>query len=112
MALYTSNLYGKILITDESVRTVAGAAALESYGVDRLAGISHAKGGHTRKNFKRSVRIDTRDNRIYIEINVILKYGVSVDATVESLRGAIKYNVGLFSGMPVEVININVLGIE
>ena len=114
MALYTSNLYGKILVTDEAVRTVVGATALESYGVNSLYGWTHeiARGKPKQGTFKRAVRVDTRDNRIFIEISIILKYGVSVDAVTESLRGAIKYNVELFTGMPVEVININVLGIK
>ena len=114
MALYTSNLYGKILVTDEAVRTVVGATALESYGVNGLYGWTYnvEKGKPSKGDFKRAVRVDTRDNRIFIELNVILKYGMSVDAVTVSLRGAIKYNVELFTGMPVEVININVLGIK
>ena len=113
MSLYTSNLYGKLLITDDAVRTAAGATALESYGVFGLYGWRYdAKKKKPLGNFKKAIRIDARDNRIYIEINVILKYGVSIDAVTESLRGAIRYNVELFTGMTVEVININVLGIK
>ena len=116
MALYTSNLYGKILVTDEAVRTVVGATALESYGIYGLHGWDAeqpSKKKHpNEKAFKRAVRVDARENRIYIEVNVVLKYGVSVDAVTESLRSAIKYNVELFTGMHVEVININVLGIK
>ena len=103
MALYTSNLYGKITITDDAVRTVVGATTLESPGIYGLPGD---------KKFRRAIRVDARDNRIYIEVNVLLKYGVSIEAVTESLRGAIKYNVELFTGMNVEVVNINVLGIR
>ena len=114
MALYTSNLYGKILVTDEAVRTVVGATALESYGVFGLAGWTREEknGKPNNKSFKKAIRVDVRDNRIYIEVNVVLKYDVSFDAVTESLRGAIKYNTELFAGMPVEVINVNVLGIR
>ena len=115
MALYTSNLYGKILVIDEAIRTVAGTTALESYGVCGLS----ARGRDLtdarlfrRKNFRRAVEIITIENRIYIEINIILKYGVSVEAVSESVRSAIKYNVENFTGMIVECVNINVLGIK
>jgi uncharacterized alkaline shock family protein YloU len=115
MALNTSNLYGKIHVTDDAIRTVAGATALEAYGVyglhgnvrELIVGKSINKG-----TFKRAVRVDTKDNRIYLEIGVILKYGVSIDAVAEAVRSAIKYNVESFTGMPVECININVLGIK
>lgn len=115
MAVNTSNLYGKIHVTDDAIRTVAGATALESYGIYGLHGKVHElTAGKTinKGTFKRAVRVDTKDNRIYIEINVILKYGVSVDAIAESVRNAIKYNVESFAGMLVECININVLGIK
>lgn len=113
MALHTSNLYGKILITDNAVRTVVGATTMESYGIYGFNGSQDTINGKSAaKIFKRAIRIDARDNRIYIEVSIILKYGVSVDAVTESLRSAIKYNVELFAGMPVEVININVTGIR
>ena len=115
MALNTSNLYGKIHVTDNAIRTVAGATALESYGIYGLHGKVHelTAGKHiSKRTFKNAVRVDTKDNRIYIEISVILKYGVSIDVVSEQLRSAIKYNVESFAGMAVECININVLGIK
>jgi len=113
MALCTSNLYGKINISSGAVRTVVGATALETSGVYGLKGLMRSNGGKdTKGSLKRAVRVDLRDNRIYIEVSVALKYGVSIDAVTESMRSAIKYNVELFTGMPVEVININVLGIK
>jgi len=115
MALNTSNLYGKIHVTDDAIRTVAGATALETYGIYGLHGKSHelVAGKTVRKGtFRRAVRVDTKDNRIFIEIGVILKYGVSIDVVAEQVRSAIKYNVESFTGMPVECININVLGIK
>lgn len=115
MALNTSNLYGKIHVTDDAIRTVAGATALESYGIYGLHGKVHeltAGKNISKGTFKRAVRVDTKDNRIYIEINVILKYGITIDAVAETVRSAIKYNVESFTGMSVECININVLGIK
>jgi len=115
MALNTSNLYGKINVTDDAIRTVAGATALEGYGIYGLQGKMHeivAGKFISKGTFKRAVRVDTKDNRIYIELNVILKYGVSIDVVSEQVRSAIKYNVESFTGMSVECININVLGIK
>ena len=115
MALNTSNLYGKINVTDDAIRTLAGATALESYGIYGLHGKMHEiVAGRTinKGTFKRAVRVDTKDNRIYIELGVILKYGVSIDVISEQVRSAVKYNVESFTGMPVECININVLGIK
>jgi len=96
MALKTSNLYGKIVISISAVRNVVTATASESYGV------AWAKCG----------KVYAVNNRMMINARIILKFGVSIDAVIESVRSAIKYNVEHFSGMIVECVNIDVLGIQ
>ena len=115
MTMRTSNLYGRIDINNEAVRTVACVSALECVGVYGLTTKWRSLSARRiarKKRFGRSVKVIIKDNRIYLDINVILKYGVSVDAVTESIRSAVKYNVENFSGMIVECININVLEIR
>ena len=102
MALRTSNLYGKIVVTDQAVRTVVGTSTLECYGIWGLGS----------KRMKRAVRVHSINNRIYVEVNVYLRFGVNIDAVIDSVRSAIKYNVQNFSGMIVEIINVKVVGIR
>ena len=54
----------------------------------------------------------TSGNRIYVDVYVIMKYGVSINAVAESLKEAIKYKVEVFTGMIVDTVNVNVLGIK
>jgi uncharacterized alkaline shock family protein YloU len=115
MSLTTQNLYGKIVITDEAIRTIAGASAMDTFGVYGLCTRKHELHAYqmiSRKTFRGGVWIDTKNNRIYIDINLILKYGVSIDAVSDSVRNAVKYNVENATGMTVECININVMGIK
>ena len=44
--------------------------------------------------------------------DIILKYGVSINAVAESVRRVVKYNVEQFTGMLVDSININVVGVK
>ena len=60
----------------------------------------------------RGVRVIASGDRIYIEINVILKYGVNIEAVAHSLKKSVKYDVEKFSGMVVDSIKVNVLGIK
>ena len=95
VAFRTSNLYGKIVITNNAIRDVVGMTASECYGV------AYSKSGFV-----------TNDNgRISITVKIALKFGVSIDAVLESVRSAIKYDVEKFTGMIVECINIDVMGI-
>ena len=78
------------------MRSVVTATASEAYGVA----------------WARAGRVSALNNRMIIDVRIVLKFGVSIDAVIESVRSAIKYNVEHFSGMIVECVNIDVLGIK
>lgn len=92
----TSNLYGKISISNKAIKHVVTATSSECYGV------AWAKAG----------KLNSENNRISLSVDIYLKFGVSIDPVIESIRRAVKYNVESFTGMIVEHVNINVLGIK
>ena len=115
MSVNTSNAYGKISISDLAITKVASHTAMESYGIvemvsrrftDSLAELLKKDAGG------KGVKITTSGNRIYIDVYVIVKYGVSIVAVAESLKEAVKYKVERFTGMIVETVNVNVIGVK
>ena len=60
----------------------------------------------------RGTKVTTSGNRIYIDVYVMMKYGVSLNAVAESLKEAIKYKVEKFTGMIVDTVNVNVIGVK
>jgi len=92
----TSNLYGKIIISKKAIKQVVMAVAADCYGVASVRGSSMA----------------CENNRIDVSVSLHLKFGVTIDPVIESLRRALKYNVETFTGMTVECVNIDVLGIK
>ena len=113
MAVSTSNKYGKIFVSDQAVALCALHAARECYGVVALVAknvldkiLSFFKGRHN----TRGIKIETVDNRIFIQLFVILKEGVREEAVVDSLRSTVTYSVERFTGMRVKNVNVKVLG--
>ena len=115
MSVNTSNAYGRISISDLSIAKVASHTAMESYGIvgmvsrrftDSLSELFNKESGG------KGVKVTTSGNRIYIDVYVIVKYGVSISAVADSLKEAIKYKVEAFSGMLVETVNVNVVGVK
>ena len=115
MSVNTSNAYGKISISDLAITKVASHTAMESYGIvemvsrrftDSLAELLRKDTGG------KGVKIITSGNRIYIDVYVVMKYGVSIVAVAESLKEAVKYKVERFTGMIVETVNVNVIGVK
>ena len=115
MAVNTSNVYGKISISDSAIAKVAKNAALECYGI--VDTVSRRLTESISELIKkqpdgRGVKIVTNGDRIYIDVNVIIKYGVSINAVAESLKEGVKYKVEKFTGMIVDTVNVNILGVK
>ena len=115
MSVSTSNAYGKISISDLAIAKVAYWAALESYGIvdtvarrlsDSFSELFKKDGGG------KGVKVVTSGNRIFIDVSVLIKYGVSIEAVAESLKEGIKYKVEYFTGMIVDTVNVNVAGLK
>ncbi len=117
MAVSTNNAYGKISISDLAIARVTAHTAAESYGIVEVAsaerrlskGISKAL---KNEKWSRGVNVTIANNRIYVDVSVVVKYGVSIDAVADSLKEAVKYKVEAFTGMIVNTVNVNVVGVK
>jgi uncharacterized alkaline shock family protein YloU len=113
MALATSNIYGRITISDDAVAAVAAYAATECYGVAELISnrFSDIIADLLKKTkYGKGVRVITSDNRVFLSVYVTLKQDVNAESVKESLRKAIIYYVESFTGMRVKSVDINVVG--
>lgn len=115
MSVNTSNAYGKITISDLAIARVASHAATECYGIvetvsrrftDSLVEL------FGRRPKGKGVRVTTNGDRIYIDVYVIIKFGVSINAVAESLKESVKYRVERFTGMIVDTVNVNIIGVK
>ena len=115
MALSTYNKFGHITVSDEAVAIIVSKAASECYGVvelvsrrfsDNLAKIFN------KKTYGKGVRVVTTDNVAHIDIFVILKLGVNVEAVRESLTKAVTYSVEKYTGLRVKNVTVNVVGVR
>jgi uncharacterized alkaline shock family protein YloU len=115
MAVKTSNFYGKLIITDTAIAMTASQAALDCYGVIDLVSrsITDSLSELFNKNVVgKGVKVVTISNRINLELSVILKEGVNISAVTESLQKSVKYNVETFTGMRVNNVIVNVVGVR
>ena len=115
MSVNTNNAYGKISISDLAIAKVASHTALESYGIMELVSrrFTDSLAELLKKDLGgKGVKVTTSGNRIYVDVYVIIKYGVSINAVAESLKEAVKYKVESFTGMIVDTGNVNVIGVK
>ncbi len=115
MSVSTNNAYGKISISDLAIAKVASHTAMESYGIVEM--VAHRFADRislcAKKNEgRKGIKVISAGNRIYVDVYVIMKYGVSITAVAESLKEAVKYKVEAFTGMIVDTVNVNIIGIK
>lgn len=115
MSLTTANKYGKISIADEAVAAVASQIASECYGVVEMVSrrfsdnLSHLWG---KNNPGKGIKVATVDNLIYVEVFVILKVGVNIEAVKKSIADTVGFSLENFTGMRVRNVHVNVVGIR
>lgn len=115
MALKTSNIYGNILVYDNVLFKIVSSTTLKCYGVSSLVSrrISDSiLSLFGKESINKGIKIVTDDNKIFIEIYVILKSGVKREAVIESLKSSITYNVEFITGMIVKSVNVHVVGVR
>ncbi len=109
------NEFGKIEISEEVLATIAGVAAVECYGIVGMAskklkdGLVELLG---RENLSRGVKVSIEDDKVVINLNIIVGYGVRISEVASNVRDKVKYMVETMSGLPVSRVNIHVRGVK
>ncbi len=115
MAVRTNNIYGKIIISDNTIEKFVYHVAMDCYGIVSFVPDSvweSVVGFFKFGSNVRGVKVHAVDDRIFIDVAVIVKYGVSIKAVVEALKESIQYKVERFTGMIVDTMNVKVRGIQ
>ena len=115
MSVKTNNSYGKIIISDKTIGDFVYHVAQDCYGIVELV---HKSKLDALKSFivfrsgVKGVSVHSMGDRITLDVSVIVKYGVSIKAVVEALKESLQYKVERFTGMIVDTINVNVIGVR
>ena len=107
--------FGRIVIDDDVLGKYAGSAAVECFGVVGMASVN-VKDGLVKllkkDNLKHGVNISLEDEKLKVELHIIVAYGVSILAVAENLIETVKYNLEEFTGLEVGKIIICVEGVK
>ena len=114
MSVKTNNIYGKIIITNKTIARFVSHVTTDCYGIVEFSSknlIEKLIGFIRFGSEIKGVAVRSSGDRIFIDMSVIVKYGVSIKAVIEALKESIKYKVERFTGMIVDTINVNVTGV-
>ena len=106
---------GEVLISTAVIEKCAGASAVECFGVVGMAS-KNVRDGLAKllkkENLSNGVSAKIEENRIRIDLHIIVSYGVNIPSVCDNLLENVKYKVEEFTGLKVEKINIFVEGVR
>lgn len=113
--LNKKNEYGTINLSREVIAKVASLAASECYGLVGMA--SKNNNGIfellSRSNDFKGIEIQIDENdKITIEMSVIIQYGTKISTVAENIIDTVKYYVENQTGFRVKKIGVSVRGVR
>ena len=106
---------GTIDITRKAIADIAGNAAMECYG---LVGMAHKHGKDglieilTRDQANKGVGVRIEDDRLIIELYVIVEYAIKISVVAENIIANVKYKVEKQTSLKVKRICVNVVSVR
>lgn len=115
MTAHIVNKLGVVQIDEQVIINIASKAAMQSYGI---VGFVSATATDTiltllkQENLSKGIVLSIKDNKIIIDLYVILEYGVKISTVSENIINTIKFKVEESTGIDVDKINIIVKDIR
>jgi uncharacterized alkaline shock family protein YloU len=105
---------GSIRISLQAVSALASQAALNSYGVVGMAarGWFESWMHPTAKDPRQGVEVHVLEDRLSLDVYVILEYGTRISTVADSVAHAVRYSVEKAFHLPVEAVNVHVQGLR
>ena len=103
----------KIEISNDVIAVIAGVAVSEVQGVAGMSGgfaggISEVLSG--KKNLAKGIKVDKNENKVKIDVNIIVEYGTRIPAF--EIQNRVKKAVENMTGLAVEEVNVHVQGVD
>jgi uncharacterized alkaline shock family protein YloU len=107
---------GDIEISHEFFAKLVGYVASSCFGVSGMATSGTIDGlkqlVSTKRTIDKGVRVRSINNKLIIEVHIIVSFGVNISAIVKSIINKIKYTIEDATGLEVSKVNVCVDGVN
>lgn len=116
MSLELANDLGHIEVSNEVIATIAGAAAMDCYGLVGMASRSQLKDGITellrRENLSKGIEVRMDRGEVVVDMYIIVGYGTKISEVANNVQAKVKYTLKQMVGIEVNRVNIFVQGVR
>jgi uncharacterized alkaline shock family protein YloU len=106
---------GRIEVSPAAIAGLAAAAVLECYGVVGMSNPTLYSGLAEvlqRDSYRRGVQVKVVDQRIVIDLYVVLEYGVRISEVTHNIMENVTFRVEKALGVPIDEVNVHVQGLR
>lgn len=107
-----SGQIGQVKIANEVLAIISGTAALEIEGVVASHSVSDPSGRFAKRNFSRGVKISINENKVAVDISIIVKFGHQIHKVSEEVQRRVITALETMVGMQVKEVNVNIVGVQ
>lgn len=110
-----SNEHGNVIYADEVISKIVGLATMECYGVVGMVSKSATEGLWELmriENLAKGVKIERKNEKLIIELFVMVEYGTKISVISNNIIQKVKYNVENYTGLKVAAITVNVQAVR
>jgi Uncharacterized protein conserved in bacteria len=110
MNLRIDNEFGSIELQEDIIKTMAGAATIECYGVVGMASQQFFRDGLTeilkQDNYQKGIVLRVKESIVHIDLYVIIGFDVRVSEIIHEIQKKVKYDIE--TALKIEVGSVNV----
>jgi uncharacterized alkaline shock family protein YloU len=102
---------GRIEVSPLAIASLASQAVLGCYGVVGMASKDLASGIVEilqPASHRRGVDVEIDDDRIAVDLYVVMEYGTRIAMVAQNIQSAVKYTIEKALGVPVAAVNVHV----
>jgi uncharacterized alkaline shock family protein YloU len=106
---------GRLVLSEEAIATIAGAAAIECYGVVGMAGRRMTDGIFEllgKENLSKGVSVSIEGDEIYVDLLIVVGYGVRISEVARMVVDKVRYTVENVTSLRVRKVTVNVQGVR
>jgi len=115
---WNDNPNGTVTFATDVVAKMAGLAATEVEGVASMSannnGIADifSRRMQTSRNFTKGVKVAIENNRVLVDVSIIVEYGSPVPDVASSIQENVKKAIETMSGLDVQSVDVHVQGLS
>lgn len=115
---WNDNPNGTVTFATDVVAKMAGLAATEVEGVASMSATSSgfadifSRRTQSSRNFTKGVKIAIENNRVLVDVSIIVEYGTPVPDVASNIQENVKKAIETMSGLDVQSVDVHVQGMS